>query len=701
MRRGAARASGGHAQRRRDARRGRRRAARRAGRGDRRPARRARQRLRARWPASRSTPRPRATCIAGGAARRDRPRRGGEPPVHRDRLAGLRLRRQPDRQRRARRGSASSSTSTARCAPWRPGSRPRFTVEVDGERARFTGWSVAAANSKAYGGGMLRRPRRRARRRRARRRAHRRRRAEAPLPAHAAEGLQGRARPRAERERPARRRGARRAPTARSPSTPTATRSASCRSPSAPLPGARCGSCCRHDRRSTSRSPPRAPPARCRAATGRGGTSLPGKLLMRLEPHAIGRLAARLQHGSAVISATNGKTTTAAMVAGDPRARAARGSCTTAPARTWPAAWRPRCWSAARRVTATPGSSRSTSSGSARSSTSCSRARCCSPTSSATSSTATASSTRSPTAGRTWRRARAAALVLNADDPTVADLGRDRRAPIVLRRRGRRDRAARDAARRRRQALPALRRARTATTPSTSATSAATTATTAARTRPEPQVAPTTSCWRACAARASRCARRRASGAIALPLPGLYNVYNALGAAALALALGATLDDVAAGLHAVSPAFGRAETVRSAARELSILLVKNPAGANEVLRTLALEHGEHDLLRRAQRQHRRRARRELGVGRGLRGPRAARAARDVQRHPRRRDGAAAEVRGRRPPSASRSSPTSEPASTARCGAGDGRLFALPTYTAMLGAARPARRPRRRPRASLA
>ena len=48
---------------------------------------------------------------------------------------------------------------------------------------------------------------------------------------------------------------------------------------------------------------------------GRGGTSLPGKLLMRLEPHAIGRLAARLRHGSAVISATNGKTTTAAMVA--------------------------------------------------------------------------------------------------------------------------------------------------------------------------------------------------------------------------------------------------------------------------------------------------------------------------------------------------------------------------------------------------
>ena len=51
-----------------------------------------------------------------------------------------------------------------------------------------------------------------------------------------------------------------------------------------------------------------------RAGRG-GGTSLPGKLLTRLEPHAIGLLAGRLEHGSVVISATNGKTTTAAMVA--------------------------------------------------------------------------------------------------------------------------------------------------------------------------------------------------------------------------------------------------------------------------------------------------------------------------------------------------------------------------------------------------
>jgi len=36
-------------------------------------------------------------------------------------------------------------------AHWKPAA---FTVDVDGEQVRFSGWSVAAANSKAYGGGM-------------------------------------------------------------------------------------------------------------------------------------------------------------------------------------------------------------------------------------------------------------------------------------------------------------------------------------------------------------------------------------------------------------------------------------------------------------------------------------------------------------------------------------------------------------------
>jgi UDP-N-acetylmuramyl tripeptide synthase len=87
-----------------------------------------------------------------------------------------------------------------------------------------------------------------------------------------------------------------------------------------------------------------------------------------------------------------------------------------------------------------------------------------------------------------------------------------------------------------------------------------------------------------------------ATAEVELPLPGLYNVYNALGAAALCLQLQVPLATVAAGLAAVAAAFGRAETVGIAGVELSTLLIKNPAGANEILRTLVLEPGELDLL---------------------------------------------------------------------------------------------------------
>jgi UDP-N-acetylmuramyl tripeptide synthase len=71
-----------------------------------------------------------------------------------------------------------------------------------------------------------------------------------------------------------------------------------------------------------------------------------------------------------------------------------------------------------------------------------------------------------------------------------------------------------------------------------------------------------------------------------LGLPGLYNVYNALGAAALAQVLGASLDEIAAGLARFSAAFGRFERIPVGGKQLLLLLIKNPAGANEVVRTL-------------------------------------------------------------------------------------------------------------------
>jgi lipid II isoglutaminyl synthase (glutamine-hydrolysing) len=73
---------------------------------------------------------------------------------------------------------------------------------------------------------------------------------------------------------------------------------------------------------------------------------------------------------------------------------------------------------------------------------------------------------------------------------------------------------------------------------------------------------------------------------IELALAGLYNVYNAVAAAALARALGAELDEIAAGLGRFSAAFGRFERVTVGDKRLLLLLIKNPAGANEAVRTL-------------------------------------------------------------------------------------------------------------------
>jgi UDP-N-acetylmuramyl tripeptide synthase len=73
---------------------------------------------------------------------------------------------------------------------------------------------------------------------------------------------------------------------------------------------------------------------------------------------------------------------------------------------------------------------------------------------------------------------------------------------------------------------------------------------------------------------------------VQLALPGLYNVYNAVAAASLSLALGVPIPEVAAGLQRFSAAFGRFERISVGDRRLLMLLIKNPAGANEVVRTL-------------------------------------------------------------------------------------------------------------------
>lgn len=75
-------------------------------------------------------------------------------------------------------------------------------------------------------------------------------------------------------------------------------------------------------------------------------------------------------------------------------------------------------------------------------------------------------------------------------------------------------------------------------------------------------------------------------GEIVIPLPGLYNVYNALAAIAVAQALQVAWEPIVSGIEQFKPAFGRGERVQVEGRTLRLLLAKNPTGFNEVLRTL-------------------------------------------------------------------------------------------------------------------
>ncbi|PTL54957.1 Mur ligase family protein [Paraconexibacter algicola] len=334
-----------------------------------------------------------------------------------------------------------------------------------------------------------------------------------------------------------------------------------------------------------------------RAGRG-GGTSLPGKVLMRLQPDAIGRLAARLPHGSAVISATNGKTTTAAMVAsilehGGARLvhnRAGANMAGGIAATLMGAAtrggldgdtglfevdefWLDRVVPQLRpRALLLANLFRDQLDRYGELDTIADR-------------WATLVTTVPDTT-----------LVLNADDPLVADLGRPRADGVTYF--GVQDTAV---------ARDTLQHASDSTHCRTCGAAYVYDVVflghlghyrceRCGAARPAPTVTAHDVVLRGVRGASFRLVTPEGEASVALPLPGLYNVYNALAAAALAGALGAPLADVVAGLEAVGAAFGRAETVTIAGRETTLMLVKNPAGANEVLHTLALEDGEHDLF---------------------------------------------------------------------------------------------------------
>jgi UDP-N-acetylmuramyl tripeptide synthase len=351
---------------------------------------------------------------------------------------------------------------------------------------------------------------------------------------------------------------------------------------------------------------------------GGGATSVPGKVLMRLAPDAIGVLGSRLARGNVLISATNGKTTTAAMAAAILEREGVRlvhnragANMAGGIASTLLAATHGRraidgelglfevdeLWLAQLAAQLRP------------------RALLLGNLFRDQLDRYGELETIADSWAHTVRDVLGAdaRLVLNADDPAVADLGRERAgvvADVAATVGGRADVVyfgvdddslalphmahAADAKHCRNCGAPYLFEAVYLghlghyRCPS------------CGQARPTPAVLATD--VRLEGVRAARFMLHTPAGEaeVALPLPGLYNVYNALAAAALAYALEVSLEGIVAGLESTRAAFGRAESVTIGGlahpRELRILLVKNPAGANEVLRTLALEPGEHDLL---------------------------------------------------------------------------------------------------------
>jgi lipid II isoglutaminyl synthase (glutamine-hydrolysing) len=333
-----------------------------------------------------------------------------------------------------------------------------------------------------------------------------------------------------------------------------------------------------------------------------GGTTLPGRLLVRMAPDAIERLAADLEHGSIVVSSTNGKTTTAGMIAAILQAAGRRPVHNRAGSNMhWGVAtalleqsgdeglfeldeaWLPRVAPSLRpRLLVLGNLFRDQLD------------RYGELERLADEWAELVTRLTSPPAGP-GREAEepAVMLALNADDPLIADLGRDRE---LRRRPGVTYFGIEDAS----QALPELQHAHDAKhcrrcgspykyerafvghlghylCPNCHAD------------RPAPDIAATEIELHGISGSSVRITTPEGELKLELPLPGLYNVYNALGAVAAGLRSGVSLEQVGEGLESMRAVFGRVETIEVSGKPVSILLIKNPAGANEVLRTLTLE----------------------------------------------------------------------------------------------------------------
>ncbi|MFN2467592.1 MAG: MurT ligase domain-containing protein [Gaiellaceae bacterium] len=313
-----------------------------------------------------------------------------------------------------------------------------------------------------------------------------------------------------------------------------------------------------------------------------GGTTLPGKLLAGVDRDAIGTLARRLPHGSALISATNGKTTSAAMAAEilSPRVRL----CHNRSGANLVSG-------VASALLGSPGAELGLFEVDEAALTEV--ARLVRPRALCLGNLFRDQLDRYgelEQIAERWRAAvrdldPAAVLVVNGDDPQVGDLAREREGALVF---GLDDP---------RQARPSLQHAADSKyclvcgTPYRYAAAYVGhlgdySCPACGHARPRLDVVGRDIALDGLSGSSFELTMPQGSRRVELRLPGLYNVYNALAAAALAGVLGSPLDHVQAGLARFDAAFGRFERIEVGDRVALLLLIKNPAGANEAIRTL-------------------------------------------------------------------------------------------------------------------
>lgn len=83
---------------------------------------------------------------------------------------------------------------------------------------------------------------------------------------------------------------------------------------------------------------------------------------------------------------------------------------------------------------------------------------------------------------------------------------------------------------------------------------------------------------------------------VALALPGVYNISNALAAIAATQALEMLPQTVIPAIEVAEAAFGRTETIELQGHTLYLLLIKNPTGFNQIIETFLAKEKDYSLL---------------------------------------------------------------------------------------------------------